>query len=172
MASRSAACRVRPLSLARFSSSAQISSGNRTERGVVPPDSRSRFGRPRPTWTTRPPAAIRRAYAFRFTRAVRKSTSGISRNDRFDGPRCALLFALFIASPLLPRGPSRADQPHDITAPLNEDHEQDPRDERLADDAGVLRVAFVLDDQSQRIGEDRRRFLESDPMLPSVSVGL
>ena len=33
----------------------------RTDRGVVPPDSRSRFGRPRPTWTTSPAAAIRRA---------------------------------------------------------------------------------------------------------------
>jgi hypothetical protein len=37
-----------------------------------------------------------------------------------------------------------------ITVPLDEDHEQDACSERLADDAGVLGVALVLDDQSQR----------------------
>jgi hypothetical protein len=102
---------------------------------------------------------------------VRKSTSGISRNGRFDGSRCALLFAFLITSPFVPRGPSRADQPHEITVPLDEDHAQDPCCERLADDVGILREALV-DDQRQRIGEDRRGFLEADPVLPCVSVGL
>jgi hypothetical protein len=46
-----------------------------------------------------------------------------------------------------------------ITVPLDEDHEQGACSERLADDAGVLGVAPVLDDQSQRIEEDRRRLL-------------
>src|SRR3989304_1669953 len=76
MASRSAAWRVIPLALARRSRSAQILSGNRTERGVVLPASRTRFGRPRPTWTTRRSAAIRRAQGFRFPRRLRRSHAG------------------------------------------------------------------------------------------------
>jgi hypothetical protein len=172
MACLSAAWRVSPLAWARSSSSAQISSGNRTDRGVVAPDSRSRFGRPRPTWTTSPSVAIRRAYGFRLTRALRKSTSGMSRNDRVDGSRRALLFPFFITSPLVVRGAPRADQPHDITTPLDEHHEQDASCERFANDASVLGVTVVLDDRSQWIGEDGRGFLEGDSVLSCVSVGL
>jgi hypothetical protein len=55
----------------------------------------------------------------------------------------------------VPRGAPRAGQPHDFTVSLDEHHEQDACCQRLADDAGVLSVAIVIDDQSQRIGEDR-----------------
>jgi hypothetical protein len=72
-------------------------------------------------------------------------------------------------SSLVPRGAPCADQPHEVTVPLDEDNEQDACGERLADDGGVLRVAFVLDDQSRRIGEDRRGLLERDSVVPCVS---
>jgi len=48
MASRSAACRVSPLAFARRSSNAQVASGKRTERGVLPPGSRITPGRASP----------------------------------------------------------------------------------------------------------------------------
>ena len=61
IASRKAACTVRPLALAVFSICFHMPSGNRTDRGRVPPTSKSLFGRPRPTCTTMPSLAIRAA---------------------------------------------------------------------------------------------------------------
>src|SRR5205823_13166712 len=43
---RKAACTVRPLALAVFSICFHMPSGNRTDRGRVPPTSKSLFGRP------------------------------------------------------------------------------------------------------------------------------
>ena len=61
IASRRAACTVRPLALAVVSICFHISSGNRTDRGRVPPTSKSLLGRPRPTCTTMPSLAMRAA---------------------------------------------------------------------------------------------------------------
>src|SRR5262249_25782291 len=149
--SRRAAWSVSPLALARRSRSVQIRSGKRTERGVVPPASSTRRGRPRPTWTTRPSLAMRPAYGLRFKRTVRKSTSGISRSERCEGSRCARLFAFFIPPPLVSRGAPRADQAQRVLLPFHEDDQQDALRHRLADDARVLRVGGILDDESQRI---------------------
>lgn len=79
--------------------------------------------------------------------------------------------ALPYPTSLVPRGAPCADQAHEVTVPLDEDNEQDARCERLADDAGVLRVAFVLDDQSQRIGEDRRGLLALPARVSIALVG-
>ena len=72
----------------------------------------------------------------------------------------------------MPRGPPGADQPQHIMVPLDEDDEQDARSDRLADDAGVLRVALVLDDEGQGVAEDCGSLLEGVPCFRAFSSAL
>ena len=110
IASRSAACRVIRFFFARASTRAQMLSGKRTERGWVLPTSRSFLGRPRPTCTTRPSAAMRAAYGLGRSFVVLKSISGIACKEAFEGSGGLRACAFFVTAAFVLRREARADE--------------------------------------------------------------
>src|SRR5687767_10973428 len=106
------------LCFARRSSSRHIASENRIERGDDPAALVPLRGRPR--LSLKSARAFARPSAPRpSTTAREKSISGISRNDARLGS-CAdpLVFAFFIAPPLLSRCPARTDDAHAVVLDL------------------------------------------------------
>jgi len=72
----------------------------------------------------------------------------------------------------VPCGAPSADQRQRVLALLHEDRKQDALRRRKADDARVLGLALILDDEGQRVQEGRGGLLEGDAVLARVRVGL